>query len=406
MPLGVTWTDCVVAPSVDADRDGLDDGCELAVVKGFEPELVFGPLETARARIPFWSARPESAEGMRIFYALSYLVDAGDPTFAGASGHDGDSEFIVLRVRYEGGGSWTLVEGYLSAHYATLCDSGGWFSAEDFAFVDHERGRPIVHVAEGKHANYVDPASCDAGGCYQDHCGDAKRAPVGILPGRDLGVRSTPLLWSYDYASTTEWFWNDVPFCGWQRAPGASRDGCAPAANSYAAQLGAFGMDAGPVEPSAGLCEPCEGEFACRDGGLCIGGQCGRACEAADCPTGSECVDVGFGVMQCRAKTDCACVLACESRQCGDDGCGGTCGQCADGEECGVAGACVAVAPPDDTTAESDVLDAPARPLEAESTPSCTTGGTDASRSLNLRALATSAIAFGVALARPRRRRG
>ncbi|MBM4357555.1 MAG: hypothetical protein FJ096_05530 [Deltaproteobacteria bacterium] len=340
-PLEVTWTDCVVAPNVDADRDGLDDACELAVVKGFEPELVFGPLETAPARIPFWSARPETSETLRIFYALSYLVDAGDPTLGGVSAHDGDSEFIVLRVRYEGAGSWTLVEGYLSAHYATVCDAGGWFSADEFTYADFEGGRPIVHVAEGKHANYVDAASCDAGGCYQDHCGDMLRGKVGILPGRDLGVRSTPIRASYDYASTTEWYWDDVPFCGWQRPPGDARAGCAPAANSYAAQLDDFGMDAAPVAPIAGFCEVCTFDADCRDGGLCVGGTCGRACEATDCPAGAGCVDVRFGVLQCRAEVACACALACEGRACGDDGCGGSCGVCGDGEECDGSGQCV-----------------------------------------------------------------
>jgi hypothetical protein len=340
-PLGVSWTDCVVAPGLDADRDGLDDACEFSVVQGFEPELVFGPLETAPARIPFWSARPEGSETLRIFYALSYLVDAGDPTLGGVSGHDGDSEFIVLRVRYEGAGSWTLVEGYLSAHYATLCDSGDWFSMEQFTYADFEGGRPIVHVAEGKHANYVDAASCDAGGCYQDHCGDLKRGKVGILPGRDLGVRSTPLRVSYDYASTTEWYWADVPFCGWQRPPGDARSGCAPAANGYAAQLDDFGMDAVPVAPVAGFCEACAADGDCRDGGLCLGGTCGRACEAVDCPLGSACVDVGFGVFQCQAMAGCGCVLACEGRTCGDDGCGGSCGACGEGETCDASGQCV-----------------------------------------------------------------
>lgn len=353
--VGVTWADCVVSPKNDADRDGLDDDCEYAVVKAFEPELVFGPAETMSARIAFFSARSEGPERLRVFYALGYLEDLGDPTLGGVSAHDGDSEFVVLRLRYDGGGAWSLTDGYLSAHYGTFCDAGGWFPAEEFESVGEEGGRPRVYVAEGKHANYTDLARCDAGGCYQDHCGDTKRGVVGVLPTRDLGVRSTPLLDDYTYAGATEWFWTDVPFCGWQRAPGESRSGCAPAANSYAVELAAFDMDQAPVAPVAALCEPCASDGECADGGVCIAGECGRACEAFDCPSGTRCEGVGFGIWQCLPEATCGAYRACLGRACGDDGFGGSCGTCADGESCTADGQCVVESPADAATAESDV---------------------------------------------------
>lgn len=336
-PLGVSWVDCVVAPD-DADKDGLDDGCEEAVATGFQPELVFGVEETAPERIPFWAARPDGPETLRIFYALSYLKDAGDPTLGGVSGHDGDSEFIVLRVHYDGGGSWSLIEGYLSAHYGTFCDAGGWFPASDFTFADVAFGRPIVFSAEGKHANYTDLDRCDAGGCLQDHCSDTTHELFGMAPGRDLGLLSTQLIDQHDEAGNPEWFWTDVVFCGWTRPPGDARDGCVPVENSYSLELVTFEMDYGPVAPSAGLCEPCAIDDDCSDGGQCLGGVCGQACEG-DCPTGAHCE--GAGVGQCAADVGCACVLACEGRQCGDDGCGGTCGECAATESCDASGQCV-----------------------------------------------------------------
>ncbi|MFO0547500.1 MAG: MYXO-CTERM sorting domain-containing protein [Polyangiaceae bacterium] len=336
--LGVTWTDCVVAPS-DADRDGLDDDCELAVTAGFEPELVFGVDETATDRIPFWAARPDGDETLRIFYALSYLVDAGDPTFGGASGHNGDSEFIVLRVHYDGGGTWSLIEGYLSAHYGTFCDAGDWFPAVDFQYVNQPLGRPLVFSAEGKHANYTDLDRCDAGGCYQDSCNDNTRESFGVEAGRDLGLYSTQLVDEVVVSGNSEWFWTDIVFCGWQLAPADDRSsGCVPVENSYARELTAFEMDYGPVTADSSLCEPCAGDGDCLDGGICLGGACGRACEGS-CPVHSHCE--GPGVGQCVPDgPDCSCFLACQDRACGDDGCGGTCGTCPSGSSCDQAGQC------------------------------------------------------------------
>ncbi len=336
--LGVTWVDCVVDP-VDADRDGLDDACEEAVVRGFEPELVFGVEETAPERIPFWAARPDGDQTLRIFYAISYLADAGDPTLGGASGHDGDSEFIVLRVQYDGAGKWSLVEGYLSGHYDTFCDSGGWFPAESFAYGGALFGPPLVYVAEGKHANYIDLEACDAGGCYQDHCSDEWHETMGIDAGRDLGLFSTPLVDQHDEAGNPEWYWTDVVFCGWTRPDGDARDGCVPVENSYARELVTFEMDWGPVAPSAGFCQSCLGDEDCEDGGRCDGGVCGRACEVEGCPTNSHCEGSGAG--QCVPDRACDCVLACEGRTCGGDGCGGTCGACDPGDLCDAAGHCV-----------------------------------------------------------------
>jgi len=339
--LGVSWVDCVVDPAVDADEDGLDDSCEYEIARGFEPELVFGVEETHPDRVPFWSARPEGDEMLRIFYAQSYLIDGGDPDFGGISGHDGDSEFVVLRVRYDGEGSWSLVDGYLSAHYDTLCDAGGWFPAEEFQYADEPRGRPLVFVAEGKHANYTDLLRCDSGGCFQDHCTDTIHTLLGLKPGRDLGLMSTPLIDEHVENGNSEWFWTDEIFCGWQVPPFGDRSGCVPLANSYAIELETFEMDYGPVTSSAELCEACSDDLECEDGGRCISGDCTRACEDGGCPAGSHCQeDPGSNVGQCQPDTTCECVLACVGRVCGDPGCGASCGECAPGEVCDPTGQC------------------------------------------------------------------
>ena len=348
--VGLSWADCVVAPESDADLDGLDDACEYAVAARFEPELVFGAAETATGRIPFWAAKPEGARMMRVFYALSYLVDAGDPTFGGASGHDGDTEFIVLRIEYVSGSTWQLVDGYLSAHFDTLCDAGGWFTHDQFEYAGAARGKPVVYVAEGKHANYVSLADCDAGGCYQDHCSDTVRAGVGIAASRDLGLFGQQLLDEHVVNGNHEWFWTDTIFCGWQRPPGDARDGCVPAGNTYAIQLTQFEMLHGPVGVTP-MCGSCVDSLECADGGACMPIDaelvCGRACGGKEpCPAGSSCATLSSGEQQCVADLACSCVTACFGKECGDDGCGGTCGACPGSMACDAGGACVSGSAP------------------------------------------------------------
>lgn len=68
----------------------------------------------------------------------------------------------------------------------------------------------------------------------------------------------------------------------------------------------------------------CTGKL-CGDNGC--GGNCGT------CPAGSEC---GYGWI-CHAT----CTPACAGKQCGGDGCGGACGTCPSGSTCSPTGQCV-----------------------------------------------------------------
>jgi formylglycine-generating enzyme required for sulfatase activity len=96
--------------------------------------------------------------------------------------------------------------------------------------------------------------------------------------------------------------------------------------------------DGGSVahHPGAGICEiggPCHRDCAgkaCGDDGC--GGVCGQ-CEAD---------------LVCNANFDCVvprCQRQCTGRACGDDGCGGSCGVCAGGLVCGANGQCAAAPP-------------------------------------------------------------
>jgi hypothetical protein len=80
------------------------------------------------------------------------------------------------------------------------------------------------------------------------------------------------------------------------------------------------------------VCEPtCEGKECGNDG---CGGNCGN------CPLAAP------YCMENKCKVN--CTPHCEAKECGDDGCGGSCGNCPATYECSSDGLCVEEPPPDD----------------------------------------------------------
>ena len=75
---------------------------------------------------------------------------------------------------------------------------------------------------------------------------------------------------------------------------------------------------------------------------------CGQCEDCSPSCTGKECGDDGCGGTcgscpygeKCSAAGDCVCSPKCTGKECGDDGCGGSCGSCPYGEKCS-AGDCV-----------------------------------------------------------------
>jgi hypothetical protein len=100
---------------------------------------------------------------------------------------------------------------------------------------------------------------------------------------------------------------------------------------------------------------PCGPNRACSRSGSCIactpnclnrrcgsdgcGGSCGR------CADGETCVAGG-----CVPRE--TCTPSCDGRTCGDNGCGGVCGYCGAGEQCNAAGQCIANCQPACTNAD------------------------------------------------------
>ena len=113
--------------------------------------------------------------------------------------------------------------------------------------------------------------------------------------------------------------------------------------------------DVGTVELwLLGTCKPDCTDLACGDDGC--GGSCGQCpdaqpCEAGVCVVGGECGDgqcegdLGETCVTCAADCPCegaavctegfgCCAPSCEGATCGDDGCGGSCGECQPPLEC------------------------------------------------------------------------
>ena len=75
-----------------------------------------------------------------------------------------------------------------------------------------------------------------------------------------------------------------------------------------------------------GSCGECGDDGVCQEGGkcFCLFIECQDVC----CADGEQCFQGS------------CCAADCEGRECGDDGCGGSCGECEDGQICGEGGSC------------------------------------------------------------------
>ena len=119
-----------------------------------------------------------------------------------------------------------------------------------------------------------------------------------------------------------------APACSSDSGTGDNGGGT-PTTDAIGGGGGSGGVDAGQTTPDADASTPepdsectpnCEGK-ACGDDGC--GGECG------ECTGMMECTEDG----QCMAES--ACIPMCSDLSpCGDDGCGGSCGECGDGEVC------------------------------------------------------------------------
>lgn len=103
-------------------------------------------------------------------------------------------------------------------------------------------------------------------------------------------------------------------YCGWLDSEGFYDCREAPSADPTGAS---------PMECGASCTPVCGGKQCGADG---CGGSCGTCQAGASCSAAGQCVT--------------ACAPSCAGKQCGPDGCGGQCGQCTSVQTCGASGQC------------------------------------------------------------------
>lgn len=118
-----TMDDCTnILLSVDSDGDGFDDMCEYRLARAFAPMLRVSADDSDVTREPYWvvTYRPEDfhigiTDHVSIMYLLAYHTDYG----FWWTGHEGDSEFIIVDLFYnENTLHWDVVAG------VSLCSLG------------------------------------------------------------------------------------------------------------------------------------------------------------------------------------------------------------------------------------------------------------------------------------------
>lgn len=224
----------------DVDVDGLADWCETRIAQAFAPELKHWSADEM-GRESKWAARWLDAEQttVRVIYLLSYYRDAGGSAWVcslpapwwteSCFGHNGDSEAVVLDLRYHVASShWVLDAAYYSQHGAWHDyppTSNGYPSIQ---YPSQLGGYPRVWVAQGKHANYISQSACNAGAAFHaDTCVDvdvATRQTAGSVYniGSRIGHTASQDCWasedpSYIYygSGRTECYWTPKTFRGW-----------------------------------------------------------------------------------------------------------------------------------------------------------------------------------------------
>ena len=225
----------------DSDGDGLNDTCEYDVAEAFAPAMMVNQFiynfYHDNRRDEYWVVMPGEMNSIMVFYAFGYHRDTG------YNSHNGDSEFVVMRIRPSTlqGDPWGMDRAYLSAHHGTSVNSSEVLYGSNF-----ERaldGRPLVWVAEGKHANYSTKAKCEAGAFGLDTCEHNNTATLfGVYQDGNLGQvdnRAYPTCKVPSRHSRLtgryECFWAHGRFYGWQ--------GGGEGSTGYRYHLAAFGFD-------------------------------------------------------------------------------------------------------------------------------------------------------------------
>ncbi len=233
----------------DVDQDLLADECETWLAIKFAPKMIYDSHDDVR-RESYWAARPIQPGVVRVFYALGYYFDLGvvpetygdcklvtiQNLLANCFGHHGDSEYVVLDLRYNRSTKhWHLSSGKLSVHTHLLTlstGSKGYPTA--VAYPDKAGGHPQIFVARQKHSNYPSRQACNDGSGapaplnslfpYDDCSSNSQSFRPEVNPLRNLGSnahrridRVASIYPFYQDPVRYEHMWSASRFYGWQQ---------------------------------------------------------------------------------------------------------------------------------------------------------------------------------------------
>jgi len=246
-----------------------------------------------------------------------------------------------------GGGSWTCTE---------ACVGSVSFDATTKVCGEDKQGSAGVSCVGCDETN-CGAGCCDAGSCVAYAAQDAAKCGTGAAP-------CAPCAEHHECTNGVCECVSDCDAAGDKRCAGNTVQICT-------------------ILVAAPECRKWQNEKECINGAECVDGKCEGGCHAQNCQgcctsigdckagnstdfcgkDGETCSYCAGGFDEC-IDGECTCVPQCEGKQCGDDGCQGSCGDCPAGKECDADGQCQDLCgngelDPGETCESDDQCDAP-----------------------------------------------
>jgi hypothetical protein len=193
MPEHCWWGFNPDVPNNDADWDWLDDTCEYYLAHAFRPTFKHQSDDGCVAWEPYWATKGFGAGNrVRIAYMPAYFMDCGS-----WESHFGDSEMVTVQIVHDPASNhWMLESVWYSAHQGSFWQESRWWSWHDgVQWADLGRGRPVIWVAQRKHANYKSAWECNTNEEWPDQCNHSVTERLfPVFQNRNAGSRVRDLL--------------------------------------------------------------------------------------------------------------------------------------------------------------------------------------------------------------------
>jgi hypothetical protein len=193
-------------PATDADRDGLSDALENALLAKYSPTFMINrdDCSVRPAQFVAGAESPTVMEEDGTIYGQAFprKGHAGEVELhyyhlwrkdCGEMGHALDTEHVsaVIQLGSDVGGSRALYW-YAAAHEDTVCDASQMTRAETIEAVDHGAK---VWISAGKHASFLSESLCTHG-CGGDRCEEMEPLKTKqIINLGELGMPMNGIAW-------------------------------------------------------------------------------------------------------------------------------------------------------------------------------------------------------------------